>query len=261
MNNYLEVNKSLWNQRTLSHIGSDFYDVEGWLKGRSLMSEIEVEPMGDISGKSILHLQCHFGQDTLTMARKGASVTGVDLSENAIAEAKKLAERAGLEGRFICCDLYNLPNYLDEQFDIVFSSYGTIGWLPDIQKWASIVAQYLKPGGSFHFAEFHPAIWMYDDALENIAYSYFNKGAIIEAEEGTYADKDADINLDAVTWNHTIGDVVTALLKEGLQITALQEYDKSPFDIFQNTTEKDGWYYPKGLEGKLPLVYYVEARK
>jgi SAM-dependent methyltransferase len=261
MQNYLEVNRSLWNKRTITHIGSDFYDVEGWLKGKSLMSPIEVEPMGDLNGKNILHLQCHFGQDTLTMARKGATVTGVDLSEKAIEEAVKLSRRANLDARFICCDLYNLPNHLDEQFDIVFSSYGTIGWLPNIQKWASIVARYLKPGGKFHFAEFHPAVWMFDDALENIVYSYFNKEAIIETEEGTYADKEADIHQEAITWNHTIGDVVSALLNEGLNITALKEYDKSPFDIFQNTTEKDGWYYPKGLEGKLPLVYYVEAKK
>lgn len=261
MQDYRSVNQQLWNKRTATHLASDFYDVAGWLAGKSLMSSIELSEMGDISGKTVLHLQCHFGQDTLTMHRMGATVTGVDLSTVAIEAARNLASRSSLAGRFICSDIYDLPDHLDETFDIVFASYGTIGWLPDIDRWAGIVSRYLKPGGKLHFAEFHPVIWMYDDYFREIIYPYFNTGAIHEVEDTTYADQSAQINENSITWNHTISDVVTALLARGLDLIKLKEYDKSPFGIFKEGVEIDGWHYIKGLEHKLPLVYYLEARK
>ncbi|WP_370514489.1 class I SAM-dependent methyltransferase [Formosa sp. L2A11] len=131
---YKAVNKDTWNAKTEAHLVSDFYDVEGFINGNSSLNAIELDLLGDVKGKKILHLQCHFGQDSLSLARLGAHVTGVDLSDVAIKNAKKLANTLELNTTFICCDLYELPNYLDDTFDIVYTSYGTIGWLPDIEQ-------------------------------------------------------------------------------------------------------------------------------
>jgi 2-polyprenyl-3-methyl-5-hydroxy-6-metoxy-1,4-benzoquinol methylase len=224
-NNYLEVNLNSWNNRVEAHLKSEFYDMEGFMKGNSSLNEIELKLLGDVKGKSILHLQCHFGQDSISLSRMGARVTGIDLSDKAIQKAEEIAKATQTDAKFICCDLYNLPKHLDEKFDIVFTSYGTIGWLPDMDKWAKIVSQYLKPGGQFVFVEFHPVVWMFDDNFEKITYSYFNTGAIIDTEQGTYADKEANITVSNVTWNHSMGEVVNSLIKNGLEILSLNEFD------------------------------------
>jgi len=199
--NYKEINKAAWNNKTEAHLKSDFYDMSGFLNGNTSLNSIELELLGDVKGKSILHLQCHFGQDTLSLGRMGASVIGVDLSDKAIDAAKELSVHTHVEAKFICCDIYDLPNHLDQQFDIVFTSYGTIGWLPNLDKWASIVSRFLKPQGKFVFAEFHPVVWMFDDDFEKIGYNYFKADPIIETESGTYADKEAEISQKNITWN------------------------------------------------------------
>ena len=261
-NNYLSVNKELWNKRTLAHLQSAFYDVPSFLDGKSSLNSIELALLGNVKDKKILHLQCHFGQDSLSLARMGADVTGIDLSDNAIEAAKNMATQMNINARFICCDLYQLPQHLDEQFDIVFTSYGTIGWLPDIALWATIVARFLKPKGTFVFVEFHPIIWMYDNEMANITYSYFNKDAIIETETNTYADKNAEINLACVTWNHGIGEVVNSLINKGLQIDDLSEYDFSPYNCFPNCIEAEpNKFRFINYGNKLPMVYSIKATK
>ncbi len=157
---YIAKNKTSWNDKTDHHYNSAFYDVDGFLKGKNSLNEIELKLLGDVSGKTILHLQCHFGMDSISLARMRAVVTGVDLSDKAIGKANELAQQTNAAATFVCCDIYDLPNHLNKQFDIVFTSYGTIGWLPDIDKWAAIVSTYLKPGGKFIFADFHPVVWM-----------------------------------------------------------------------------------------------------
>lgn len=260
--NYLEINKTSWNKRTASHLTSDFYDVDGFLKGRTSLKSIELDLLGDIRGKRILHLQCHFGQDTISLGRLGANVTGVDFSDRAIESAKKLAEQADINATFICCDLYDLPNHLTEQFDIVFTSYGTIGWLPDIEKWANIVSNFLKPNGKFVFAEFHPVVWMFDDNFENVKYKYFNSQAIIETESGTYADKTADIHQEYVTWNHGMAEVISSLLNNDIQLTSVKEYDYSPYDCFSGTVEFEPEKYRiEKLDDKIPMVYSLTGTK
>ncbi len=254
--NYIEINKESWNNRTDSHLASDFYDVNGFLNGKNSLNSIELDLLGDVSGKRILHLQCHFGQDSLSLARMGASVTGVDLSDKAINAGRDLAIKMELDVQFICCDLYDLPNHLDDKFDIVFTSYGTIGWLPDINKWADLIARYLKPGGHFVFAEFHPVVWMFDDDFKFVKFKYSNAGPIAENEEGTYADKTADIQQDYVTWNHGLAEVVTALLSKKISIQKFQEFDYSPYACFDHTIEfEPGKYRIKHLENKIPMVY------
>lgn len=260
---YIQKNRALWNKRTLYHFDAAFYDVSGFMKGNSSLRSIELDLLGTIEGQTILHLQCHFGLDTLSLARMGACATGVDVSDIAIDKARELARQVQLNASFICCDVYELPSCLEQQFDIVFSSYGTIGWLPDLDKWAQVVAHYMKPGGKFVFVEFHPVVWMFDAGFSQVRYSYFNKETIIETEHATYADEHADINMEAIGWNHSMDEVLQSLLDKGLRLSCIKEYDFSPYRIAPVMTDVNGkgCYQVQGLEGKLPLTYALVMHK
>ncbi|MBP6586250.1 MAG: class I SAM-dependent methyltransferase, partial [Flavobacterium sp.] len=229
---YININKETWNKKTAVHIASDFYNNEAFLNGKSSLNHFEIDLLGDVSQKKILHLQCHFGQDTLSLARLGAKVTGIDFSDQAIEKAKEYSKQLDLDATFICCDVYDTPNYLDEKFDIVFTSYGTIGWLPDMDKWAAVVSHFLKPEGKFVFVDFHPVVWMFDDDFKEVFYNYFKSEPIIEEETGTYADKKASLIQKTISWNHSISEVVNALIENGLTIHLLNEYDYSPYNCF-----------------------------
>lgn len=257
---YISTNKVLWDAKTDVHTDSEFYNNTDFLNGKSSLNDIELALLGDISGKSVLHLQCHFGQDTLSLARMGANATGVDLSDAAISKARELNDTLGLQAKFVCSDIYQLPEVLDEKFDIVFSSYGTIVWLPDLSKWADVIVRFLKPGGAFIFADFHPYMMMYDDDLKGIQYPYFNRGPIIETEAGTYADRKADIRLESVTWNHNLAEVMQSLTKAGLTIDSFHEYDYAPYPAFGNMKQTgERKYEVEGKEGLFPLVYALRA--
>lgn len=260
--NYVKINRRSWNKKVAIHLESEFYDNDSFIGGRSSLNNIELELLGNIEGKSILHLQCHFGQDSISLARLGANVTGIDFSDKAIEAAKELARKTEKDVEFICCDLYDLPDHLHRKYDIVFSSYGTIGWLPDINKWAQIVNQFLKPGGKFVFAEFHPVVWMFDDDFEEVKYCYFNDGPISETIEGTYAERDAELSLEYVMWNHSLEDVLTNLMGNSLSISSFHEYDYSPYNCFKGMVEDEpGKYRIERLKNKLPLVYALVAVK
>jgi ubiquinone/menaquinone biosynthesis C-methylase UbiE len=260
--NYIEINRNSWNNRTDIHLKSEFYDLDGFLKGNNSLNEIELKLLGDIEGKSILHLQCHFGQDTISLTRLGANATGVDLSDKAIENAKQIAKQTNSKAEFICCNIYDLPKHLDKKFDLVFTSYGTIGWLPDLDRWAKIISRFLKPNGQFIFVEFHPLVWMFDDNFEKIEYRYFNSGAIVETETGTYADKTAEITQAYVMWNHGLGEVVNSLLKNGLEINSLEEFDYSPYNCFNKTIEfEPNKFRISHLDNKIPMVYSIKATK
>ncbi|MBL7938053.1 MAG: class I SAM-dependent methyltransferase [Flavobacteriales bacterium] len=255
-----EANRAAWNARTLLHVGSEFYDVESFVSGRNSLSALELELLGDVRGKRILHLQCHFGQDTLSLARMGAEVTGLDLSDTAIDEARKLTARCGLKAEWVIGNVIDHVPELDGIFDIVFTSFGTVGWLPDLKPWAANIQRYLKPGGRFVFVEFHPVLWMYDNDFTHPAYSYFNRERIVEEEQGSYADRYAEIKLSSYCWNHDLAEVLSALLDNGLRLERIVEIDGSPHDCFNNTVKgDDGLYRIKGLEGKLPMVYGLVA--
>lgn len=260
--NYLQINKTAWNKRTEIHFTSNFYDVEGFLNGKSSLNAIELELLGYVSNKKILHLQCHFGQDTLSLSRLGANVIGVDLSDKAIEAAKELTNKLNTNTQFICCDVYDLPNHLNETFDIVFTSYGTIGWLPDLNKWAKVISHFLKPGGKLVFVEFHPVVWMFSDDFKSVAYNYFNEKAIVETLSGTYADKASDIKEEYVSWNHSLSEVFTSLIQNGLSINAFKEYDYSPYNCFNETVEFEaGKFRIKHFDNKIPMVYALIAEK
>jgi len=262
MENYLEINKNSWNARVEPHFKSDFYFVDEFLNGRTSLNSIELDLLGDIKDKTILHLQCHFGQDSISMSRLGGKVTGIDLSDKAIETARSLTKQCGTDTKFICSDVYDLPNVLNEKFDIVYTSYGTIGWLPDLEKWASVIEHFLKPDGKFIMAEFHPVVWMYDDNFDKISYHYFNEKPIVETSEGTYADFSADLVLDYVSWNHPLSDILQNLINKSLVIEKFQEFDWSPYPCFKHAEEfeKGKWRITK-LGNKIPMVYALRAQK
>jgi SAM-dependent methyltransferase len=259
---YFEANKELWNKRTAVHKDSSFYDVAGFKAGANALTPIELNEVGDVKGKKMLHLQCHFGMDSLNWARLGAEVTGVDLSDEAIKEAKQLNDELKLNAKFFCCNVYDTSEYVKDLFDIVFTSYGAIGWLPDLQPWAAMISERLKPGGIFYMAEFHPVVWMFDEEFTHIKYYYDNRELIVTENEGTYTDRDADIKGKEYSWNHSISEVLNVLIAAGLKVELFNEYMYSPYPCFRNTveTEKGKWHI-KGIEGKIPIVYSIKAIK
>ena len=262
MENYLDINRKLWNSKVESHLKSDFYFVDEFIKGRNSLNSIELDLLGDIKDKKILHLQCHFGQDSISLSRLGAKVTGIDLSDKSIEAAKELAVKCGTNTEFLVSDVYELPNVLQAKFDIVYITYGTIGWLPDLKKWAEVISHFLKPGGKLLFVEFHPIVWMYDSDFTFIQYSYFNDERIIETNDGTYADRTAELADEEISWNHSLSEVLTSLLGENLQLQFFQEYNWSPYPCFKHTEEiEKGKYRIQHIGNKMPLVYALIAVK
>lgn len=263
MDNYIDLNQKLWNARTQVHLTSDFYDMGAFREGKSSLNDIELALLGDIRGKRILHLQCHFGQDTLSLARMGAQVVGVDFSTEAIATARTLTEELGLDAKFICCNVYDLKQHLSkhETFDFIFTSYGVMGWLPDLEAWAKLIYQYLRPQGQLILVEFHPVVWMFDNYFTKIEYTYFKTEPIVEQIDGTYADRKADLNYTEVSWNHSLSEVFQALFKNNLQVVDFNEFDYSPYNCFQSMISTPKGYQIAPLKGKIPLVYALKAQK
>lgn len=260
--NYLTLNRTAWNEKTSLHADSEFYGMSSFLAGNTTLNPIELRMMGDITGKKILHLQCHFGQDTISLARMGATVTGVDFSDKAIDLARQLAAKTGKDVRFICSDVYSLPDHHAEKYDMIFTTYGVLGWLPDMDRWAAVVSNLLKPGGELVLVEFHPVIWMFDDRFSKVIYSYFDQGPIQETEKGSYADREAAVEITTVGWNHSLSEVLGGLLHHHMEIVAFEEYDYSPYNCLHDMTEDaPGQFRVREMGSKLPHVYAVKARK
>lgn len=260
---YLEVNRALWDEKTKHHQQSGFYDMKGFLSGKNSLREIELTALTPVvAGKTVLHLQCHFGQDSLSLARMGAKVTGVDFSNTSIELARSLNTQLGLDAQFIVSDVYGLPEVLQEQFDIIFTSYGVITWLPDLNRWAEVIRKMLKPDGTFYMAEFHPAMYMYDHDKEQIGYRYFgHEKPYEEVETGTYANTDAPIQQKEYFWSHALADVLQPLLNQGLQLKNFQEFDFSPYNCFPNMKAVGPQRYVYGdTENRLPHVFSILAK-
>ena len=263
MDSYLNANREAWDELARIHVNSPFYDLEGFRNGVTSLRPIELEELGPVEGKDLLHLQCHFGLDTLSWARLGARTTGVDFSTEAISLAKQIAGETGISSRFICSDVYKLPEVLDEQFDVVFTSYGALSWLPDLEAWAAIVNRYLRPGGVFFIAEFHPGLYQFDFNTRRIAYDYFNRlTPYEEEEEGSYADRDSAVRTKTYFWPHSLAEVTGALLRQGLRLLEFREYDYSPYNCFPNMEERaPGEFVFGGFGVSLPHVFSLKLRK
>jgi ubiquinone/menaquinone biosynthesis C-methylase UbiE len=259
---YLSANRRLWNQRVASHMASKFYDNESFIAGRNSLNDIERNLLGNVIGHDVLHLQCHFGQDTLSLARMGAQVTGVDFSDVAIAEARRLNQQLSLNAEFICCDVLQLPQVHDAVYDWVFASYGVIGWHPDLEAFMRVVAHFLKPGGQCLLVEFHPVLWMMSANFERLEHSYFNRTVIIETHQSSYTDNsDLAEPLIEYGWNHSLSEVMNAAFRQGLCLTHFNEYDYSPYNCFSATVATEQGFQIKGKEGLLPMVYSLMLKK
>jgi len=266
---HLDANKKLWNEYAKAHYNSvdDEYNVNEFLAGKTTLRPFEIKEVGDVKGKTLLHLQCHFGLDTLSWVREGAIATGVDFSDDAMKFAPMLAERAGLKANFVQTDIYKLKDNLDGKFDIVYTSIGVLCWLNDMEKWAEIIAHFLKPGGMFYIAEIHPFSMVFDEEHEKeltIKYDYFHDPEPLEFEtDRTYAVEKPEFGvLKEYEWNHSVSDIVNALIKAGLEIQFFNEY---PFTCWKSypfaEKDPDGYWRLKNQKADIPLLFSIKAIK
>lgn len=267
---FLAENRDHWEEAAAHHPTTDYYDVEAFLDGESSLNPLEREEVGDVTGKRLLHLQCHFGLDTLSWAREGATVTGVDFAAEGIEFARDLADEIDLDdrARFVRANVYDLPDVLDDRYDVVFTSYGVLGWLPDVEAWADVVARSLEPGGTFYLAEIHPFTsmlpWDFDGETATFPFHYFTPDEPLTFEDGaTYADDEADLDHGTThNWTHGLGEILTALLESGLDLEFVREHRFTTWEQFPDAMYRDGEGYWR-LEGDadLPLLFSVRARK
>lgn len=260
--NYFDVNKETWNKKVDIHAQSEMYKMAAFKSGETSLMPYELNALGDVKGKSLLHLQCHFGQDTLSWSRMGAKAVGVDLSDEGIKLAKQLNKELQLDAEFVCCNVLDTSKHISDTFDFVITSYGTIGWLPDLKPWAKMIAERLKVGGTFYIVEFHPILWMFDyvDGKQKMKYHYNHDEVIYEEYEGTYANQSSKMVSKEYGWNHGLAEVVNALIEAGLQINYLNEYDESPYDVFPDLIKTESGMY-KMKNQLFPMLFEIKAIK
>ncbi|MFD8544930.1 class I SAM-dependent methyltransferase [Streptomyces sp. NPDC059649] len=264
-----ETNRARWDERVAIHTASDFYDQERFRRVRDVLRDFEVAEVGDVTGRSLLHLQCHFGQDTLSWAHRGAArVVGLDFSEPAVEAARELAAELGYgpdRAAFVAADVYDAVQAVpDASYDIVYTGIGALNWLPDLERWADTAASLVAPGGFLYLAEFHPLADTLDDGTgARIVHDYFSRDAWIDEVPGTYADFDAPtVNNRSVEWQHPLGDVVSALAGAGLRIDFLHEHDMTMFQRFAALRPgDDGYYRFPGDHPRVPLMYSLRASR
>jgi SAM-dependent methyltransferase len=262
---YAAANRANWDDRAGIHLESAFYDVEGWLRDQPGPRPREIDALGDVAGLRLLHLQCHFGLDTLAFARAGAEVTGLDFSPVAVGNARRLAERAGLAARatFVCADVYDAVEALGgDAFDIVYVSLGALCWLPSVDRWAAVVGALLAPGGRLYLHDVHPLAWSLSDDELTFAHTYFEeREPFVDDSDQTYTDATRPLaHRRSYEWNHSLGETVTALVAHGLRITQLTEHD---WTVWQRwpwlvQTGPHQWSVPPAIP-RLPLTFTLSA--
>ena len=266
---YLSANRDNWDERVAIHWASAEYNVRRYIEDPEAISDVvefDRTEIGDVAGKRLLHLQCHIGNDTLSWARLGATVTGVDFSPKAIDAARRLSRESGTPGRFLVSELYDSPSHLNEEFDVVYTSVGAICWLPDIGGWARVVSTFLKPGGTFYMREGHPIMWGIDWDEENllsIAEPYFGgTGPIGYEEDTTYAGEGKLKNTVQYNFKHALSETVTALINSGLRIELFREHQFCEWrGIPHLRQDEDGkWRLPEPRD-RLPLMFSIRAVK
>lgn len=266
MNPYIAGNQRLWDEWADINFKSSFYDVAGFKDAPGALAPVIVDGVGDVQGKSLLHLQCHFGQDTLRWARLGATVTGVDFSEKATAYARQLANEMRIPATFIQSNLYDLPHALDGQFDVVFTSYGVLGWLPDLQAWGQIISHFLKPGGIFYIIEAHPVLMLMDEDQASelrVKYPYFAtpEPLIFPPKGGNYADPAAQVTQTEYSWQHSLADIINSLLDAGLALEFFREYPHITWHALPFLVHEGGYWLLPPTYPSLPLSFAIRAHK
>ncbi|WP_007518967.1 MULTISPECIES: class I SAM-dependent methyltransferase [Pseudofrankia] len=259
------ANRAWWDERVPIHLASDFYDLDEFLAEPDVLRDFETAEVGDVTDARLLHLQCHIGLDTLSWSHRGATVTGLDFSAPAVDAAQALARELDLPARFVAADVYDAPAVLaGETFDIVYTGIGALNWLPDVARWAEVVARLLAPGGFLYLAETHPVQDVLDDESgSTFDLDYFDIGPVVWEEEGSYADPDAETDANVtVEYHHTLGSIVTAVIGAGLRLEFLHEHDCSPSQRFDTLVRgDDGLYrFPPGVP-RVPLLYSLRATK
>jgi len=267
MDEYRSANLSLWRELVAVHAESTEYDLAGFIQGKSSLRSVELTELSDLNGQSVLHLMCHFGLDSMSLARAGAHVTGVDYAPEAIALARKLSKQVGVKARFVCSDVYDLPNKLKGKFDMVFISYGVLAWLPDLNKWAAVIARFLKPGGFFYIVELHPTTLLFADNADGsgiVATQAQAANPRLVPVHGSYADRTVKLTQPVkYKWQHTTADILNSLMQAGLRLEFFHEF---PFCSFQKFAcmEKgsdDWWRFPEGIAPGVPLLFSLRAAK
>ncbi|MGH9898118.1 MAG: class I SAM-dependent methyltransferase, partial [Pyrinomonadaceae bacterium] len=265
-----ETNRKLWDERVAFHRrdATGFYQVEKFLAGEDMLRPIEAAEIGDVRGLRIAHLQCHFGIDSICLVRRGASVTGLDFSAPAIIEARKLAEQMGIDARFIEGNVYDARELLEGDFDMVFTTWGTIIWLPDVTAWARVIASLLKPGGSLYFADNHPMMLCLEMVDGRIVPRYDwrtpRDRPIVETGEGTYSGDDTTTmnNKTSYEWIHPLADMTNALISAGLRLDWVNEHVTLPWAHFPNMPRgDDGMFRLPADHPQLPLALSLRATK
>lgn len=261
----IEANRVYWDELAPIHAASQYYDVASFRAGASTLTLLERGEVGEVVGKRLLHLQCHFGLDTLSWARLGAEVTGVDFSERAIEIARGLAAELGIEARFVCANVLDLPSALAETFDVVFASYGILVWIPDVTRWANAAASFVAPGGFLYLADGHPLARAVEERNGRIelAQDYFAPadGEAI-ARPGSYAVPDAMLRArTSYEFRHTLGEIMTAIAGTGLTIEFVREHPVSPSRYLDSMRQDDDglWRLPDDAPS-IPLVLSIRAR-
>ena len=269
MDEYFDANRKRWDEVVGIHTKSTTgaYRVDAFKNGAEVLGPIEAQEIGDLAGKTVLHLQCHFGLDTLSLARRGATVTGFDFSSKALEAARALSAETGVPGTFIEGNLYDAPGLIDGQFDVVYVTWGAINWLPDIRRWAEVVAHFLKPGGYLYLLEGHPAVLTLEQVEDGRlvpTYPYFQGDEPLAFDEAnTYTgDTDTLTNTRSYEWIHPIGEVVTALIDAGLTLDFLHEHDRLAWKLFPCMEDIDGNMTQLPPEvPSLPLAFSLKATK
>jgi SAM-dependent methyltransferase len=273
MEDYRLLNRANWDERAPAHAASPDYDVEQFAADPAFLSKVvqfDLPLLGDISGLRGVHLQCHIGTDTISLARLGASMTGLDFSSAALDQARQLAERTGDDATFVQADVYDAAEVLGAgRFDLVFTGIGALCWLPSARRWAGVVAALLRPGGRLFIREGHPMLWALadarDDGLLVVENPYFEQEApMVWDEAGTYVETDAVFTHNTTyEWNHGLGEIVTALLAAGMQLTGLVEHDSVPWDAIPGQMERiaDGEWRLADRPWRLAHSYTLQAVK
>ncbi|MFG2138984.1 class I SAM-dependent methyltransferase [Streptomyces sp. NPDC048650] len=264
-----DANRAMWDERVPLHTASDFYDQDGFRRARDVIRDFETAEVGDVTGRTLLHLQCHFGQDTLSWAHRGATrVVGLDFSEPAMEAARDLAAELGYgpdRASFVTADVYDAAEAVpDTSYDIVYTGIGALNWLPDLTRWADTVASLIAPGGFLYLAEFHPLCDSLDDETgSRLTHDYFRRDAWVDETPGTYTDFGAPtVHNRSVEWQHPLGDVVTAVAGAGLRIEFLHEHDMTMFQRFTTLRrDGDGYYRLPHGRPRIPLMYSLKARR
>jgi SAM-dependent methyltransferase len=265
VSDYLHENRRHWDELVAHHLRSDFYDVEAFRRGTTSLLPLERAEVGPVAGRSLVHLQCHFGLDTLSWAREGAQVTGIDFSPEAIRAAGRLSSETGIAGRFVECDVLEAAERLGQRFDVVFTSWGVLTWVSDIKVWAENVARLVAPGGFFYIAEVHPTALLFEHqpgGLPALTYGYFARAEPMTLElPGTYADPAAAVvNTRRHEWIYELGQVVNALVDAGLRIEFLREHAFTCFQQFPSMTMGSDrlWRLPTDWP-QFPLSFSLKA--